>query len=88
MVEERGCGYRVKKFRIYVHLEWQSTLDDTYELWYEPFQKYEKPPSTSLFLVPRAVRGTAFSHTVNHMTELLVLETQSFWTGNQFVLKF
>ena len=30
----------------------------------------------SLFLVPRAARGTAFSHTLKHMPDLFVIETR------------
>jgi hypothetical protein len=39
-------------------------LDGTHEIWCTHIRKHENPPSISLFLVPRAVCRTEFSHTL------------------------
>ncbi len=44
------CSWLSSKNDDFTHI-----LDGTYELWWEPTKNLEKPPSTSLFLVPRAV---------------------------------
>jgi hypothetical protein len=51
-------------------------LDDTPELWCTHFKNTRIHCQLSLFLVPRAVRGTAFSHTLSDMPDLLVIETR------------
>ena len=53
-------------------------LDGTYEIWCAHIKKHENPLSISMFLVPRAVCGTAFSHTLKHMPDLFVIETRIF----------
>ena len=51
-------------------------LDGTHELWCSHIKNTRIHRQLSLFLVPRAVRGTAFSHTLKHMPDLLVIETR------------
>ena len=51
-------------------------LDATHELWCAHFKNTRIHCQLSLFLVPRAVRGTAFSHTLSDMPDLLVFETR------------
>jgi hypothetical protein len=55
-------------------------LDGTYELCSPPYthQKHENLPSKSLFLVPHVGRGNVFSLTLEHIPELLVIETRIF----------
>ena len=53
-------------------------LDDTHELWCAHFKNTRIHCQLSLFLVPRAVRGTAFSRTLKHIPDLFVLETRIF----------
>ncbi len=51
-------------------------LDSTHELWCAHFKNTRIHCQLSLFLVPRAVRGTAFSHTLSDMPDLHVIETR------------
>ena len=50
--------------------------DGTHDLWCAHIKNTRIHRQLSLFLVPRAVRGTAFSHTLKHMTDFLVIETR------------
>ena len=51
-------------------------LHGTPELWCTHIKNTRIHRQLSLFLVPRAVRGTAFSHTLSDMPYLLVIETR------------
>ncbi len=46
--------------------------DDTHDLWCAHIKNTRIHRQLSLFLVPRAARGTVFSHTLKHMPDLLL----------------
>ena len=52
-------------------------LDDTHDRWCANIKNTRIHRQLSLFLVPRAVSATAFSHTLKHTPDLLVIETRT-----------
>ncbi len=65
------CSWLTSNNDAFAHI-----LDDTHERWCAHFKNTRIHHQLSLFLVPRAVRGTSFSHTLSDMSDLLVIETR------------
>jgi hypothetical protein len=65
------CSWLTSNNDAFAHI-----LHGTPELWCAHIKNTRIHRQLSLFLVPRAVPGTAFSHTLSDMPYLLVIETR------------